>query len=431
MGVLNYATAAALTFGSKVAALVASLGTAIVLARSLGPEARGEYALATVLAFAIVSAVQLGLGSANIHFVGRDPGLFGRAAANAVVYAVAAGGATAAAITVVALAAGPLLPIRDPLVIAIVALSIPQALLYLYLQSLLQAIRSFVAVSVLIVASYVLLLVSLVVLVGLAGGGLPGALGAWFLTHAIIALASLGSVARVGGWAPPDGDLFRRSVRFGITSHTTTLAVLVATRAGLAASGLLLPAVAVGWYAVAISVTELLWYVAEAAAFGLAPFVAGLTGPRADALTQATSRIVAGVTFAGALSLFVLADLVAALFGPGFAPVAMIARWLLPGTAAYAIAKTITADLVGRGDPARAARGLWLGALVGVVALVFLVPAMGIAGVAAGTSLGYGVAAAALIASHSRLTGGRWLDLVLPRPADARRAAAVGRRFLW
>src|SRR4051812_45619646 len=64
-------SSASLTLATRLAAFGFSLITNIILARSLGPDGRGIYAVA-VLVPAIVSLLaQLGIGPANVYFVSK------------------------------------------------------------------------------------------------------------------------------------------------------------------------------------------------------------------------------------------------------------------------------------------------------------------------------------------------------------------------
>ena len=59
------------TFASGVLILVVGMGTSIILARALGPEGRGEFALACLLPSLIVTFGGLGIGPATAYFVAR------------------------------------------------------------------------------------------------------------------------------------------------------------------------------------------------------------------------------------------------------------------------------------------------------------------------------------------------------------------------
>lgn len=425
---MNYSTAAAVTFGAKVATFALSAVTAIALARWLGAEDRGAYAVVTTLGLGIVTAVNLGLAQAHVHVVGRDPTLASRAAANSLVFV----GATSIVAAIVLLAGAPAIVVAFPTVegaiLLVLIASVPQGLLYPLLQAIMQARRDFAGTSALIVLSYALQLAILATLVGLLGLGLRGAIVAWFLAHLLIALVTAAIVIRRDGLARPDGRLLGRALRLGAVNYASSLALLVATRSGLVVAALLLPAAEVGLYAVALTVAELTWYLAESAAFGLAPFVA-TDGIARSRLTPVVSRIVLALSAVGALVAGGLADVILVPFGPEFAASAPSVRWLLPGVVAYSVAKVLSGDLLGRGRPDVSLVGLGLGGAVSVTAALALVPAYGIAGAAAASTIAYLMSALVLLAGYARLTGSPWSDLVVLRGADLQLVRRLARRF--
>src|SRR6185312_6492093 len=62
---------AGLTLAARVAAFAFSLITNVVLARSLGPEGRGIYAVAVLVPALIGLVAQLGLGPANVYHLSK------------------------------------------------------------------------------------------------------------------------------------------------------------------------------------------------------------------------------------------------------------------------------------------------------------------------------------------------------------------------
>ncbi len=71
------------TFATRIALLVLGVATSIAITRSLGPEGRGVFAIASTLSAVGVQFGDLGLSSANIYFVSKDravlPALIGNA----------------------------------------------------------------------------------------------------------------------------------------------------------------------------------------------------------------------------------------------------------------------------------------------------------------------------------------------------------------
>src|SRR5438034_80808 len=83
---VRYSTGAVLALLGRLGSLVLGGVVAIVLARWLGPAARGEFALVTLVPGVLVAVAGLGLGTAELHLVSRDAGRFGAAVTTSLVF---------------------------------------------------------------------------------------------------------------------------------------------------------------------------------------------------------------------------------------------------------------------------------------------------------------------------------------------------------
>lgn len=429
-GVLNYAATTLLTFGVKIAALVLGTSTAIILARALGASARGDYALVTVIAQWVVAFANLGHGQAQVYLIGRDRELFPRAASNVILFTVVATGIVAAALWLLAAPLRDAFPIVHGGYLLAIGASVPAILFYTLLYELLRGRRAFALTSALTLVAYALQLGAVALFVGPLALGLPGAVLAWLLVYVLLALATAVAVWREGGLARPDLTLLRGSLRLGLLTYATSLLVIATTRAGVLLGALFLTSADVGVLVVGLTVAELVWYVADSAAFGLAPVVAG-DSEAGGRLTPLVSRLVVTVAIALAVVAGGLADpLVLALFGPEYAASGTVLRWLLPGVAIYSIARILVSDLLGRGRPGLGLIGIAVGAGVSVLAGYLLIPAAGVVGAAWATSLAYAAATAIVLFGYLRLTRMPWTSLLIPRFADLQRVGRLARRFL-
>jgi len=419
---VRYSTGALLALFGRIGALLLGTLVAVALARWLGPAARGEFALVTLVPAVLVAVASLGLGPAELHLVSRDQRRYGAAVANALLFAAAASAVTAVIVLALAPALVRAIPVlREPALMTVVVLSVPPLLFYSFVHHLLQAMRAFAWSSALLVVGYLLFLAALAPLVGVLGLGLGGALVAWLGSHALLALVGLYALVRTGPLSRPDLGLLRVELRYGLPSWAAGVALIAATRAPLLVAGLVLAPAEVGRLAVAITLVEMLWYAADSAGVALAPLVARATGAGGAVPTPLVARTVLAITALGALVLGAVAHpLLVVLFGTGFADGAAPLRWLLPGVVALAVAKVLASDLFGRGRPGRALVGFGAGAGVSVALSLLLVPVLGTTGAALAASLSYAAAAACLLVLYVRETGTGIGALILPRRADAR-----------
>src|SRR4051794_35293968 len=68
----NFARQARDLFATRVALVAVGLGNTILVARTLGPEGRGMYAVATAVSTIGIQVINLGLQASNTYYVARD-----------------------------------------------------------------------------------------------------------------------------------------------------------------------------------------------------------------------------------------------------------------------------------------------------------------------------------------------------------------------
>ena len=417
---MNYTRGSILALLARGVALVFGTIVAIALARWLGPADRGSYGVVTSFAALVVVAINLGLGDAQTHFVGREPSGLGRATANTFVFSLASG--IAAAVALVAVAgplAGEIGAFDDGRTIAIVGITIPALLMYGFAHSLLTAARSFAASAALIASAYILLLVALAICTSLLGAGLIGALVAWSAAHLVLVTLALIVLAREGGIAAPRPSRLVTELRFGSATWVVSLATLLAGRVALLIAGAELEPAEVGRYAVALTLVELLWYASESASVGLGPLVARSTVLDTTAPTGEVIRTVVALTgIAGIVVIAAAEPIVVLMFGPDYAGAADAVRWLVPGVIAFSVFRLLMADLIGRGMPRRGVVSAIVVAVLTIVGSIALVTPLGIVGGAAATTVGYLAGTVLLLRASAAATGTRILELIVPQPSD-------------
>ncbi len=382
-----------LTFVTKIGTFVIAAATAILLARSLGPSARGLYALLILLPTTVVTAVNVGFGTAVVVAVGRDGRAAGRSLTHSLLVTLVAtlvGWAAAALSYPLWRLAVPAAP--PPLLVAALT-AVPPLLLYSFLISLIQGQRAFRTASALILFSYLIQFLLQAALVVWGGLGLDGAVWGFVIAHVVLVAAALLVVVSRVRPRPAEAGLLRQQLRFGLMTYIGSLSWLVLSRTSLIVSGLLLSPDEVGRLAVALTLVEVLLYAADSVAFALAPHAAAANGSPFEHTRLALGAVVAA-SGAGAVVLFAVADtVVPTIFGSEYASAASAVRWLLPGVVAAGIARVASTDLIARRRERASMFALTSSAVVAVVASVVLTSGAGIDGAAAATSVGFIVAA--------------------------------------
>src|SRR5262245_46794061 len=416
------------TMGLRVATYAAGFLASILLARSLGPVGRGLYALPLAVLGIVMALAPLGLEHANVALASRGvraPVLW----ANATV--------TALALSVVVFVVLAVLAVAIPGTIGglpagwyvVVLAQVPMLLLTLYWSSVLQLEHRFraVAIGVLVATAAH---TAIVVLLFAANALSPfrvlvltwvvnGLTWAWIL--------ATGVRYRVAGWEPDTGSL-RAGVAFGLKVHGGAVAFFLLLRMDQVIVQALAGFRALGLYALAVTVAELLWLLCEPLAIAALPHQARADGAIDRPLAYATARLALVFALAGGAVLWLGAPfLIDLVYGSSFRDAATLLRWLLPGIVALSAARPLSTLLLRDGRPVLLS-ALGFGTLAVNVALnLALIPAIGAVGASIASSVAYVGLLGAYVACTRRPGEAGWRDLA-PRAVDLSRLGSVARR---
>lgn len=410
-------------FLATVADYAVAFLASIVVARTLGKAGLGAYSLFFLSAALIHQMVGLGIGNASIYMLGRQVFTLRQV--------VTAGQVMVAASAVVAAAlAGAGVPVVGDALRArgvpawAFLLAVPAMMDYRFLGFVLQGSGRFVAMSLVTLLDPLVFLVLFLAALAVAD---PGARAAIWLRSAELALAAGVALAVVGvrhidpaKLLRPEGAVIARMVRFGAQGELGNLLQLANYRLDAYLVALFVGQAGVGLYAVAVGLSEGIWFIANSVAVVL---VTQLTAGSADDAAERTPVVLrhtlllsalGGAALAAGAPLFV--DL---LYGGAFAPAVVPLLWLLPGTVALAGSKVLTAYIFSQGRPLVNTMITAAAVAVTVGADLALIPALEVTGAAIASSAAYVVHFGLALWAYGRLAGENPLRGLAPRRDDA------------
>ena len=377
----------------------------IVIARSLGPSTRGEYAAIMAWFGLLVVVGGLGQSAATTFFVARDPARARDYVAVSRIIMIASGALT----LVGGLAAAPLFAsghsdavawgyrimfatclaafVGSTYQCALQGSSIPRW----NLARIFQPIAYLVVILALHTAGQLTLIAAMVAFAATM-------VAQTVLSHRLCAQGGL-TGGRAGG-APT-----RPLVRYGVGQLAATIPVVMMARLDQLTLSLVVAPAVLGNYAVAASLTTLAVPVAAGLGYVAFPRIAARRGPESP--TDRTQwRIVAAsawVAVAVMLPVAALAPwLVPLVFGAGFDDAVVLVAILAPG-GAFLACQQVCADLLrGHGRPFAIARSQGAAAGLMVVLLAILLPLIGPMGAAIASSTSTGVSVLLLLRALRR-----------------------------
>jgi O-antigen/teichoic acid export membrane protein len=388
------------TYATRILLLLVGFATSIVIARSLGPAGRGQFAVALVLGALGVQFGNLGLHTANTFFVARDPSTLRQLWGNSLWVSLLMG-TTLAAGALAFQAWIPALALLQGKLLYLSLLSIPIGLAFLLGQNLvlgLQNVRVYNAVE----SANKIAALALILLVIAWGRTTVESI---FFATVLATLLGLSILAwfirkRYLGGPSSSFQIFRSNLRYGMTAYWAALFSFLVLRADLLLVQKFLGSEQAGYYGIAVNVAD---YVA------ILPTVVGsILFPKLSALKDTvlklhlTKQASVGTAFILA-PVLILAGLVSYsaipfLFGEAFRQSVPAFVWLLPGMFFLGIHAVSVQFLNSIGYPVIVV-WIWGGcALLNIFLNLWVIPIYGIQGASIVSSISYFLAFLAIVA---------------------------------
>lgn len=394
-----------LTVGAGLLVQLMLVVTGPFLARLLGPAGRGDLAALMLWPVVLVQLGGLGIPAALTYFISRGTGrdeTMRRALRFAVSQAIALIGLQLLVILLVFDDRGP--EVRDAALLTIAA--VPGLLMHQYGLAVLQArfdLRPFNVFRVLPTAFFMVAVLILFV----ASAGLVAVALSWVAATTAIGVATF-VLAFVRRASVPDGverpPSSRALLSFGLRGILSANSATDIVRPEQLALVLFLPSRALGLYVVALSITNLPYFVAKAV--GLVAFPAVAREGEPTAARRIAWRYlwviaaVAGVIVA--LLLLTASILIPLFFGEEFRESVELSYVLLTGAFFTAVRRVGAECMRGRGQPGAGTTAEIIAVAWLLVALAALLPTIGVLGAAIGLASSQLVSFVVLLAIASR-----------------------------
>lgn len=402
-----------LTYASRMAALALAFATTVIVARFLGPDGRGNVAVAFGLTQLLAQFGTVGLIAANPYFLARGALRTEQLIGASLICTLALGPLLVA----IGLSLGALLPqvVEGlPLLELFVALiALPALLGTQFLQSILLGEGRMVAYNA--IEAGVAATTFVVVLVGLGvldGGSMAALSIATCCSYAGLVSCSLALRRGGRGIAWPSRAVLHRLIVYGFRIYVATLLSFALVRVDLLLVNAFLGPRDAGIYSVATAIATGLSVLPAVVGLNLFPRVAaGGGGPLTGLVLRITAPIFALFCL---VSVPAAATLIRPVFGTEFAEATQLYFWIVPGVFSLGMLTILSHHFAGEGFPVEAML-VWLAGLAVNLAinLAFLEKGAWVA------SLSSSVAYTLVLVLHVRLFVARsGLEPLRPRRSD-------------
>ena len=407
-----------------------------VLASVLGPSGKGDFYLITLLPVTITVLIQFGLPTALSYFSARGQTVGINVKTIVLTIALCVPSLLVAAGFMVAFG-GTALRFLDPIEIVIGLAALPFALNSTFTTGVLlgrQAVRWYAAINI---GQSLCSIILFIVLVGVLGLGVIGALWAFLLVYVISATGFLiGSNRISAAVTDPQRLSYRELFRYGLPFYPGSLTQFFSLRVDIYLLAWMVPdpSAPIGYYSMAVTMAQLVFFLPNAVSTLFFPHVAGSTRADSDRQVGMVARVTLLLTAVVALALAPVATVLIRVLLPSFEPSLPALYVMLPAVVALSLTKVLSSYVAGLG------RSGWtsivnVGALVlNVVANLILIPMFGIVGAATASLISYGASALAFTAMAASLSGTSVLGFWIPQRSDItftiRVLVSMGRRAM-
>ena len=409
-----------ITFYTQIGTLVLGIAAAIIIARVLGPSGKGAYTLIILVPTLLAALGNLGIGMANIYFIGKERYELKEIASNSIIAGLGLGIILTFASLIYLFVFQPSFLEGFKLWLFIATLALPAFLIADYFQTILLGENKINQYNLVLLAQSSVILILLAAFLFAFKGGVLEAILAWtggVLFAAILAILLVRQLTKIGWsfhWL-----LFKDSVKFGVQGHIGNIIGLLNYRLDMILISFFMGVTFVGYYSVAVGLVEALWYFPGAVGTVLFARTSGLTTEEANESTPRICRNSIFLTFLAAILLFGLGKTIITLFfGASFLP-ALKPLWiLLPGVVFFTLSKVLGNELNGRGKPIIGTIAAAVSLGVNIPLNLLLIPIWGISGAAFASTISYSLDGLIILIAFLRISQNSLFDTLIIKPRD-------------
>lgn len=422
-----------LTFGRQFAAGFLNLAIILIVARSLGQEGAGIFAISLLVPTVLGQVLNLGLPTSNVYFVASNQFNFDDvwSVTRDVISVIALLG-TIGTIVILSYFGTSLFPGMPSSLLAVSAMIIPFLLMLTNITALFQAVEDFRSFNIAILTQpcvAFILIMALWITDGLTASYAVYAMVCSHITGLCVGCFLLSRRQRLFAATHMHATYLKQALPYGLKAYLANIVSFLNYRVDLFLVNLFLGPANAGLYTIAVRLVEQLWIISQSVSTVILPRLSAMMGDAAgkSVLTPAITRYVLWVTMiaAGGLAL-IAAPLIGFLFGQDFIPAAGALHILLPGVVLFSAARVLSNELAASGlvgiNLALAITVL----LTNTVLNVSLIPVLGLSGAAVSTSVSYTFAFVILLYLQMRRLNVPFTGFILPNSQDI---TWVKRRF--
>ncbi len=423
---MKFITNVGVTFLTRILTLLIGIATSVIVARILGPEGQGIYALAILVPSMIVTFTNLGLARATVYHMGKGTyprsDLVGTVLTSSFIISL---GSIIIGLVVVFFFSNSILPTVPQVLLLLSLALIPfQLLFFQSLSGILLGLQEIKKYNALVIIHSISLLALIAFFLMILDAGIAGAITANLLSLLLTVIVATPWILKSSNGKLRYFQLDKRIVgslfSFGYKAYLGTVAASLHLRIDTFMLNYFLNPLMVGFYVISVAVVEKLWMLSQAVSTVLYPKVVAMKDEEEKKrFTPLVSRNTLLITILGALLLFGLSKwLIPFLYSEAYLPAVEPLQVLLVGIVAISMERILANDIVARGKPMINAYIASASLVANIILNIILIPEFGIMGAAWATSITYSLMAIVKLFVYCKLSGNSPINVIMLKRSD-------------
>jgi len=379
------------TFVTRLFVILISLVTTIIVARVLGPEGRGLYAVAIAIGAIGVQFGNLGLHASNTFYVAQDQKLLPILLSNSLVISFSIGSIIGAIALLVFFTYPTIAPLQGQLLI-LALLWIPFGLAFLLLQNLLIGIHKIRAYNVIELTTKILCVTLILFIVGLNAITVERIFLLGLLTLVLGLYWTLIELKKNLKQIPkPSFTLFKEYIQYGLKAYIAAFFAFIVLQSDILMVKYLLGSEQAGFYSIATTMANMVYMLPVITGTILFPRLSAQTLPRKKLEITIKVGAILGIimTIITGGSVAIAHPLVKILFGYNYLPAVPAFVWLMPGILLLSINTIFMNYFASIGIPFFMVYSPGVAAILNIGLNLYLIPTQGIIGASISSSVSY------------------------------------------
>ncbi len=406
-------------FSSNVLSVFLTLVAGIIIARYLGPQGKGTFTALTVVPVIVASFAAMGIRRTAVYFIGKRE-LSDKEVASAVIQILIITSLAGMALTALAF-----FWLDNPaftfFLITIVVLIIPFRLSTVYIAGIYIGKQQYRFANMIKWSVPMLNFLLLVLFIIVLNLGIKGALVAMLGSGIIISVVAFYKLhSDIGFTLAWNGSLIKRMLSLGGLYAASLLIMKLIYRIDVLLLERLSDLSEVGYYSIAVNISEQLWQLPMAVGIVLMSRTANTNDTvQMNRQVGQSLRFSLLASLVGATVLFVIAPyLIPWLYGVGFENATILLQIILPGIVLFIIFRILNSHLNGLGKPMPSIYAIAPALVLNIVLNILLIPEYKGLGAVMATNVSYTIGAIIMIFLYIRITKSSLSILFMPKRKD-------------